>query len=228
MIALSVACVAAIGVMVNLAQWQYHRHQERQNFNATLTARFDVEPQPLDRLLASGRSLEEIEWLPALVTGRYLGDESLSVVNVSQFGQAGFDPVTPLQTTDSRIVLVNRGFLPLSADIPPPPGGEVTVLGRIRLSAERRTGAVTDPASGKLSEIQRIDIDRISRQLDGEVLPVYLEALESQPADDPSISRIADPDFTLGPHLSYTVQWIVFSLFVAAGWVFVYRREKRR
>ena len=228
MIALTLACILGIAVMTNLARWQYHRHQERQDFNATLTARFDETPRPLEEILGSGMSLEEIEWLPAIATGTYLPEESLTIVNVSQFGQAGFDPVSPLRLADDRLVIVNRGFLPLAANVPAPPEGEVTVIGRIRLSAERRTGAVTDPSEGDLKEVQRIDIERLTPQLGGEVVPVYLELLTSEPADDPSISRIAEPEFTLGPHLSYTVQWIVFSLFVLVGWVFVLRRETRR
>lgn len=228
MIALTLACIVGIAVMTNLARWQYHRHQERQDFNATLTARIDETPRPLEEILGSGMSLEEIEWLPAIAKGTYLPEETLTIVNVSQFGQAGFDPVSPLRLADERLVIVNRGFLPLAANVPAPPEGEVTVIGRIRLSAERRTGAVTDPSEGDLKEVQRIDIERLTPQLGGEVVPVYLELLTSEPADDPSISRIAEPEFTLGPHLSYTVQWIVFSLFVLVGWVFVLRRETRR
>jgi len=228
MIALTLACIVGIAVMANLARWQWNRHHERQDFNATLTARFDEAPRPLEELLASGLPLDDLEWLPVIATGTYLTDESLIVVNVSQFGQAGFDPVTPLRLADSRIVLVNRGFLPLSATNPDAPRGDVTVIGRVRLSAERRTGAVTDPSEGELREVQRIDIERIARQLDGEVVPVYLELLSSEPSESPTLSRIAEPEFTLGPHLSYMVQWIVFSIFVVIGWVFVLRREMRR
>ena len=227
-IALTVACIAAIIVTVNLAQWQYDRHVARREFNATLTARFDEDPRPLEDLLGSTTDLAQLEWLPAIVVGEYLPTESLSVINVSQFGQAGFDPVTPLRLADGRLVLINRGFVPLASEFPEPPSGEVTVVGRLQLSAERRTGAVTDPATGRLREVQRIDIPRIAEQLDGDIVPMYLEALTSTPPDDPSLSRIADPDFTLGPHLSYVVQWLVFSLFVVVGWVFVVQRERRK
>lgn len=227
-VALTIACVAAVVVMVNLALWQYDRHVERREFNATLTARFNEDPIRLEDLLGETSDLTQLEWLPAIVVGEYLPTESLSVVNVSQYGQAGFDPVTPLRLADGRLVLINRGFVPLSSQFPDPPSGEVTVVGRVRLSAERRTGAVTDPASGRLTEVQRIDIPRIAQQLEANTLPVYLEALTSTPADDPMLSQIADPDFTLGPHLSYVVQWLVFSLFVVVGWVFVVRRESRK
>ena len=227
-VALTIACVAAIVVMVNLALWQYDRHEERREFNATLTTRFNEDPVRLEDLLDKTSDLAQLEWLPAIVVGEYLPTESLSVVNVSQYGQAGFDPVTPLRLADGRLVLINRGFVPLASQFPDPPSGEVTVVGRVRLSAERRTGAVTDPASGRLTEVQRIDIPRIAQQLEADTVPVYLEALTSTPADDPALSQIADPDFTLGPHLSYVVQWLVFSLFVVVGWVFVVRRESRK
>lgn len=38
------------------------------------------------------------------------------------------------------------------------------------------------------------------------------------------LSRIADPELTLGPHLSYTVQWFVFSACAIAAWGFIVRR----
>jgi cytochrome oxidase assembly protein ShyY1 len=230
MIALSLASVVAIAAMLNLAQWQYHRHQDRQEFNTTLTARFNQQPRALTEFLAADVPLRDLEWLPTSVTGTYLPGESLSMVNVAQFGQAGFNSVTPLQLADGRIVIVNRGFLPLgqSTSVPVPPSGEVTVVGRIRLTAERRTGAVTDPTEGRLREIQRIDIDRLARQIGGDVVPVYLEVLQSSPTDDPALSAIAEPDFTLGPHLSYVVQWTVFSIFVVVGWLFVVARERRK
>lgn len=218
----------AMAVMINLALWQYDRHESRREFNATLTARFNEDPRPLEQLLDSTSDLAQLEWFPTVVVGEYLPAESLSVVNVSQFGQAGFDPVTPLRLPSGRLVLINRGFVPLATNFPAPPSGEVTIIGRIRLSAERRTGAVTDPATGRLKEVQRIDIPRIAEQLDGEIVPVYVEALMSIPADDSSLSKIADPDFTLGPHLSYVVQWSTFSLFVVVGWVFVINRERRK
>ena len=211
-------------VMVNLATWQLDRHQQRKDFNATLVQRFEAPVRPLDELLQSGEPAD-IEWLPTAVTGTYLQGEDLSLVNVSQNGAAGYDAITPLLLSNGKVVLVNRGFLPLVAEFPPAPSGEVSILGRIRATSERRTGAVSDPATGELAEVQRIDIDRLQQQIDGELVPVYVQLLKSTPTEAPTLSTIADPDFSNGPHLSYTVQWFFFALCAAGGWVALVRRE---
>ena len=211
-------------VMVNLATWQLDRHQQRKDFNATLVQRFDAPVRPLDELLQSGEPAD-IEWLPTAVTGTYLQGEDISLVNVSQNGAAGYDAITPLLLSNGKVVLVNRGFLPLVAEFPPAPSGEVSILGRIRATSERRTGAVSDPATGELAEVQRIDIDRLQQQIDGELVPVYVQLLKSTPTEAPTLSTIADPDFSNGPHLSYTVQWFFFALCAAGGWVALVRRE---
>ena len=210
--------------MVNLGQWQLNRHNERKEFNATLVQRFDAPIQPLETLLQSAKP-EDIEWMPAAITGTYLQGEDISMVNVSQNGVAGYNAVTPMLLEDGMVVLVNRGFMPLASEFPPAPSGEVSLLGRVRASSERRTGAVSDPATGELTEVQRIDIDRLQQQIDGELVPVYIQLLKSTPAEAPTLSTIVDPDFSNGPHLSYTVQWLVFALCAAGGWVALVRRE---
>ena len=126
-IAFHLLVVAMVVVMINLAFWQLDRHRERQDFNATLTARFDEPIVPLESLLGSDPA--DIEWRTVQVSGEYLTGADVSVVNVSQDGRAGFDPVSALVMADGRIVLINRGFLPLAAPFPPAPDGSVTVTG---------------------------------------------------------------------------------------------------
>lgn len=210
--------------MVNLAMWQLDRHQQRKDFNATLVQRFDAPIRPLDELLQSGDPVD-IEWMPTALTGTYIQGEDVSLVNVSQNGAAGYDAITPLLLGNGKVVLVNRGFLPLVAEFPPAPSGEVSILGRIRATSERRTGAVSDPATGELAEVQRIDIARIQQQIDGELVPVYVQLLKSTPAEANSLSTIVDPEFGNGPHMSYVIQWILFALCAAGGWVALVRRE---
>ena len=223
-IATHILVITLMVTMVNLAMWQLDRHQQRKDFNATLVQRFDAPIRPLDELLQSSDP-SDIEWLPTAITATYLQGEDVSLVNVSQNGAAGYDAITPLLLSNGKVVLVNRGFLPLVAEFPPAPSGEVSILGRIRATSERRTGAVSDPATGELAEVQRIDIDRLQQQIDGELVPVYVQLLKSTPSEDASLSTIVDPEFGNGPHLSYTVQWIIFALSAAGGWVALVRRE---
>ena len=223
-IATHLLVISLVVVMVNLGKWQLHRHHERKDFNATLVQRFDAPIRPLEELLQSAKP-EDIEWMPTAVTGTYLQGEDISLVNVSQNGMAGYDAITPMLLSDGKVVLINRGFLPLSSTFPVAPVGEVSLLGRVRASSERRTGEVSDPAIGELSEVQRIDIDRIQKQIEGDLLPVYVQLLKSTPTEAPTLSTIADPDFSNGPHLSYTVQWFFFSLCAVGGWIVLIRRE---
>ena len=223
-IAIHLLVIALVVVMVNLGKWQLNRHNERKEFNATLVQRFDAPIRPLDELFPNAKP-QDIEWMPTAVTGTYLQGEDISLVNVSQNGIAGYDAISPMLLSDGKIVLVNRGFLPLASAFPAAPSGEVSLLGRIRASSERRTGAVSDPATGELTEVQRIDIDRLQQQIDGELVPVYVQLLKSTPAEAPTLSTIVDPEFGNGPHLSYTVQWLVFALCAVGGWIALVRRE---
>lgn len=223
-IATHILVITLMVVMVNLASWQLNRHQERKDFNATLVQRFDSPIRPLDELLQSGEPAD-IEWMPTAITGTYLQGEDISLVNVSQNGAAGYDAITPLLLSDGKVVLVNRGFLPLASNFPPAPTGKISLLGRVRASSERRTGEVSDPVTGELTDVQRIDIARLQQQIEGELVPVYVQLLKSTPAEPSSVSTIVDPDFSNGPHLNYTVQWLLFTLCAAGGWVALVRRE---
>ena len=65
----------------------------------------------------------------------------------------------------------------------------------------------------------------LQQQIDGDLVPVYVQLLKSTPAEAPALSTIVDPDFNNGPHLSYTVQWLFFSLCAVGGWFALVRRE---
>jgi cytochrome oxidase assembly protein ShyY1 len=219
--------VVGIVTMINLGFWQLRRLDDRQAFNATVEARYDAAPEPVDVVLADGVDPADVEWLPVIATGTYLDDETIRVVNRSQNGRAGDNVVVPLRLADGRLLLVNRGFIPLGFDAPAAPRGEIAVAGRLRQSQERRTGQLSDPSEGALYDVQRVDIDRLTPQLDAPVLPMYIDAYQSRPADDPVLEPVLQPDLSDGPHLSYAVQWFLFAGAVAVGWVLAVRKSIR-
>lgn len=230
-IAFHLLVVLAIVGMVNAGFWQLRRLDQRQSFNAVIEARYDADPVPLDEFLSpSGAAgdLEEIEWRQATASGTYLPDEQLRVVNRSQGGRAGDNVVVPLALDDGRILLVNRGFVPLAEPPVETVDGRATVTGHLRTSEERRLGQLSDPSDGELTEVQRIDIERLAPQLPGEPVPMYLDLIASTPAQvGPFPEPVARPDLSEGNHLSYAVQWFIFSIAVAAGWFLAVRRSRR-
>lgn len=234
---LHVTVVAAIVLMINLGLWQYSRYHERLDFNEIVSERIDAQPKQLQILLTELNDDKvqpsDLEWLNVSVAGTYLDDQTLLAVNRSQEGISGVDPLTPLVIGDGsfdggsgdQIVLVNRGFISQKIDTPKAPAGSVQLIARVRVSESRRFGELSDPATGKLSEVINIDLPRLSEQIANLNTEIYLEVLDSQPKDSPELARIADPVLSTGSHLSYTAQWFIFSVFVAAGWVVVVRRK---
>ena len=219
--------IAAIITMINLGFWQLRRLDQRQAFNALIEERYDAPPVPLDDLLTTGVDAEDVEWRPVTTTGTYLPDELLLIANRSQGGRAGLNVVVPLRLDDGRILLVNRGFIPLTQETPPDvPAIEVDVTGRLRQSQERRLGQLSDAAEGDLEIAQRIDIARLAPQLPGDVVPMYVDLIESNPPEVGGLPEpVAAPVLTEANHLSYAVQWFIFSIAVAAGWVLAVRRS---
>ena len=223
--AFHVLVVALVALMLTLANWQWDRHQQRVAFNKALIERVDTPTQSLEQILSDYPIASDAEWRSVVVTGQYLLDHDFQIVNVSQGGRPGFDPVTPLQLSDGRLILVNRGFIPLGATVRQAPTGPVTLQGRLRASSSKRLGAISDASSGVLTEVQRIDIARLQEQMPSPLVNVYLEMQSSSPVDDETLSRIAEPTFSNGSHLGYVGQWILFSLCTLGGWFAIVRRE---
>jgi cytochrome oxidase assembly protein ShyY1 len=218
-------------LMVNLGLWQLRRLDQRKDFNAEVRSHETAPERPVGEVLPVGTTpdAKSLQWYQVTATGTYLTDQQVLVVNVSQDGAPGVDPVVPLQLDDGRLLLVNRGFVVNGMDVPPPPSGEVTIVGRLRPSQKRATGALSDPADGVLTEVHRVDINRLQMQLDAPVLPMYVDLLRSDPAEPSDvIVPVAAPELTNGPHLGYAVQWAIFSLAVIVGWVLAVRRSIRK
>jgi cytochrome oxidase assembly protein ShyY1 len=223
--AFHVLIVALVTIMLMLANWQWHRYHQRVAFNETLIERVDAPTQPLETALIAHTNASDAEWRSVMVTGLYLQDHDIQIVNVSQGGRPGFDPVTPLLLSDGRLILINRGFIPLGGTVQQAPTGPVTLQGRLRAPSAKRLGAVSDASSGVLTEVQRIDIARLQQQMPSPLVNVYVEMKYSSPTDDATLSRIAEPTFSNGPHLGYVGQWILFSLCALGGWFAIVRRE---
>ena len=224
--------LAGIVTMVAAGFWQLDRLDERKVFNERLVQRSQSEPVDVRTVLArlddGSFSADDAEWLPVVIRGTYLPEQVLEFNN-SQGGRAGDNVLTAIITDDGDTVVVNRGFVPLGIDVPAAPQTQVDGLGYVRLSEVRDRGGVTDADDGEpLSEIRRIDIPRLARQFPGEVAPIYVQLIASDPPiteGDPE--PVVLPELSNGPHLSYAIQWFVFAISVAIGWVLAVRRSLR-
>ena len=218
--------VALVVTMVNLAFWQLRRLDERRQFNSEVRANANQPIAAFDEVEPSLTNPPSVEWRRIRVTGTYVPGHQFLVVNRSQNGDTGRNVVDALQLPNGSLLLVNRGFVSNTVDAPPVPDGSVEIVGRLRVSEQRSTGQTADQGAAVLTEIRRIDIGVLSKQFDSKpVLPMYVERLESAPADATSLQPIVAPTLDEGPHLSYTIQWFIFTACVIAGWVLAVRRS---
>ncbi len=226
-IAFHILVVAVVVVMINLAFWQLRRLDERQQFNSQVNANTAQPIDPINVVLSPTVDPTTVEWRRVRANGTYVTGHQFLVVNRSQNGQNGRNVVDAMELGDGSLILINRGFAPDGSNTPPPPTGPVEVVGRLRVSERRTTGQLSDDADSVLTEIRRIDVGLLAGQFDSQVLPMYVEEeFKPTPADPTALQPIVAPNTDdEGPHLSYTIQWFIFTGCVIAGWVLVVLRS---
>jgi cytochrome oxidase assembly protein ShyY1 len=219
--------LALIVIMVNLGFWQKHRLEDRREFNAEVRARSSEPIVPIEEVVTDATDPADVQWRTVTATGTYLPDEQVVIVNRAQGGVTGVNVVAPLELDDGRLVLINRGFVPDAESVPAPATGVVEVTGRLRETQERTLGGLTE-ADGELTELFRVDIPRLAEQLPAPVLSVYVDLLAAEPDQGALPIPLPAPELSEGSHLSYMMQWWIFSACAAAGWVLAVRRSIRQ
>ena len=102
--------LAAIVLFIDLGRWQWHRAQHKQ----ALAASFDSGGQTVAELGARATS-ELPRYAQVRLQGNYDAEHQFLLDNMSHNGQPGFEVLTPLRLPDGRTLIVNRGWVPLSA-----------------------------------------------------------------------------------------------------------------
>jgi cytochrome oxidase assembly protein ShyY1 len=231
----TVIAVLLIVLFVNLGLWQLRRLDEKRDRNADIEERSALPVAPVGEVVdpeAGYGEVDELVYRRASAEGRYDADGEVRIRSRSLDGQPGLWVVTPLRLDDGTALAVNRGFVPLSTDVPAPPGGELEVTGLLFATQERQGIGPRDPTGGRLDELSRLDLDRLQQQYGGDLFPMWLQLAKSDPpvaGDLPVV--LPEPEQDEGPHLSYAVQWFLFATIGAIGWPLVLRRavaEDRR
>ena len=224
-------------VMINLGFWQLRRLDEKKTYNASVRANESLPVAPIDAVvhpIDPSSSGKDIAFRRVTMLGQYdLGSEVL-VRARSLNERPGVWVATPLRLADGAAVVVVRGFLPTQGtpDFVPadaePPTGEVTVDGLVQETQTRGTFGPTDPSDGRLSNIARVDVARVQKQVPYALYPVWVQLGSSQPAQvGPEPEVLPEPVLDEGPHLSYAVQWFIFSTIALVGYPLILRRSAR-
>lgn len=215
-------------VFVNLGEWQLRRLHERQARNEVVRTNSTAAPVPFSTVFGEPIT-EQKQWQQVSVRGTFDPDHQIQVRYRENNGVPGYEVVTPLRTETGPVVLVNRGFIavppgqPLPTTLPAPPAGQVTLTGHVRRDEQGKPVAI-DPVENRVRLINSV---AIAKALPYPIVNGYLGALTMEPAQQDIFQPVALPDLSEGPHLSYAIQWFMFSVIAVAG-LFVFIRSDLR
>lgn len=221
----AVAALATIALCVSAGNWQRGRMLAKEAERAALDAAATHAPVALP----AAADWDAWRYRRVVADGTWRGAAQVMIDNRIQDGRAGFHVVTPLLLDDGRAVLVDRGWIAAGAGamrVPEvaAPSGRASVNGRIVLPPRRYVEWVEDLGTGGVR--QNLDPARIARATGLPLLPIVIEQ-DAADANDALVRRWPEPDFGVGTHRSYMLQWYAFATLAAVLWLVFARRRLR-
>jgi surfeit locus 1 family protein len=218
-------------MLVSLGVWQLHRLAWKRDLIERVEARVHAPPVAApgpERWLQVDAA--NSEYLHVVVQGRYRHDGETLVQAVTERG-GGYWVLTPLETVDGYVVLINRGFVPPTHRDPATRAkgqveGVTTVTGLVRMSeaggAYLRTN---EPAADRWYSRDVAAIAEARGLTD--VAPYFIDADANERLDaDAPVGGLTVIRFN-NNHLQYALTWFGLALMVAGGAFLVLRHEWR-
>jgi len=223
--------------MINLGFWQLRRLHERRTYNASVRANETQPAQPVEDIMRPSDPVSvghTLNFRRVAATGTYDTSNAIIVRSRSLNSTPGVWALTPLRLADGTAVIVLRGFLPSQGTLErvpadaEPPAGEVSITGLVQETQTAGLFEHPDPAEGHLDTMARADVARIAKQLPYPILPAYVQLQTQQPPQSgPQPTVLPEPVLDDGPHLSYAIQWFIFTTIALVGYPLILRRKAR-
>ena len=220
---LTVALLFTVPLSVVAARWQWSRHLERDAMNAAVVASERTAPIAWQSLLRNGYS-SDLRWRQVSAHGQWL-DEQLLVRKQVVNGNVGFTVLTPFKTDGGVVLYVQRGWVDESTSKPPAIlKSALTVTLRIQAASSSRGPQPSDLPDG---QINWIDPHTLASASGWETVDAVFELVD--PVDN-GLVPLPWPQLTAGPHVSYTVQWVLIGItavivYIRVMWTEVVRRR---
>ena len=204
--------LSVVSLFVLLGLWQLERLGQRRADNEVIEARTAA-----SLTIGGAADLidpDQLDFRAATATVVFVDPDFVRVANRSQGGAAGEHVVAVAELSDGSAIAVNRGFVPVNADIEPGPlpRGPVAASGWLRASVEQGRFGATDSGEGRL--LPRLDTERVGHRLGRPLPEVWLQLAEID-GGELSVNGFPDPvplpPLDEGPHRSYAVQWFIFA-----------------
>ncbi|MCL8016017.1 SURF1 family protein [Streptomyces sp. AS02] len=233
---LTLVALLLIPTMIRLGIWQMHRYEERSARNQLVADALGAKAVPVEKLTSPGHTITSKQrYRTVTAEGRFDTDREVVVrrrVNADE--EVGFHVLTPFVLTDGKVLLVNRGWIPADGPsqtafpkIPAPPGGQVTVSGRLMPDETTEASGIKNLEGLPDRQVMLINSEQEARRLHAQVLGGYAVLTAPEPKGDTPelIGKPGDENAPL--NYAYAVQWWLFAAGVPVGWWILLRREVR-
>jgi surfeit locus 1 family protein len=221
----------AFAILVGLGVWQLQRKHWKDGLVDSMTARFNAAPVDLPAQEKwPGMTVENSEFLrvridadflPARDAYAYIAGSALR----NDIKSPGYFVFRPAKLPDGRVVVVNRGYVPLD-HTEPSPAGRVTLTGYLRWPEPASMFVSSSDSSGETWFVRDQRAMAAARGW-GEVAPFYID--QEAPVPVGGLPRPAKLQVTLrNDHLGYALTWFGLAAVLAvvfASWLFSRRRK---
>jgi surfeit locus 1 family protein len=216
LVGLTAAMLAALAVLIGLGLWQLQRLHWKEGLIAEIEARTKGAPITLKDAIALAREGRDPSYYRVRVEGRFHHAKEQYLYAISD-GTVGWHVITPLETENGDMVLIDRGFVPEelkdpSSRAPGETGGVVGVTGIVR-SPEIQGLFIPDNEPQANRWFWR-DLQAMARSMFSdrtiEAAPFFLEAEKSDvPGGWPEggQTRLELPN----NHLQYAITWFLLA-----------------
>ncbi len=216
--ALVVVAVIALGIVAGL--WQWGRYETRSHALALQESAKTAPVVDVTQVVSpDDADAGDAEWRTVTATGVLNARALTEIRGRSVDNRATIQYVTWLRLDSGASLLVNLGYTPRSDDAQQPslPAGEVTVTGVVRNLEPDNDRAGTRITPSQVGSV------------DGQILQAYLMASEACGAAGcvEGLTPVPPPSLSLGPHLSYALQWWLLAVVATPLAIAFTRRDAR-
>lgn len=214
-------------VFIGLGSWQVQRLFWKLDLIARVDARVHAEPVPAPPPAGHINAAND-EYRRVTVTGRLLNDKETLVQAVTELGP-GFWVVTPLETIDQGIVLINRGFVPKEKRDPSTRqdaqiSQDVKLIGLLRVTEPDGGFLRSNDPAGDRWYSRDVAAIATARGLSN-VAPYFIDADATPNAGGYPVGGLTIVKFR-NSHLVYALTWYSLAAMSAGAVYFLLRRRK--
>lgn len=207
---------AVLALFISLGNWQVRRLAEKTAYLSAIEARIGAAPAAIPAAPDPARD----RFLAITASGRFTGPEVHVLVSTRDYG-AGYRIIQAFETSGRR-VMVDRGYILLTAKDTPRPMAAATVTGNLHWPDERDSYTPANDATTNIWFAR--DVPALAAALQAE--PLLVIARETTPADPTILPLPVGIDGIPNRHLEYILTWYG----LAATWVvmtayFLWRRR---